>query len=117
MNGSMSRAATLLYSEAVLCFHHKFIAKDKASITVCIHQAVGNMEEFFHYPQEYLRAVSFMHHTVHTSSGLPCMNVGVIKSLMFSLIHHLKPDSFDMRHSTHQNAHEKVLKIFPRPCL
>ena len=54
--------------------------------------------------------------TVHALNGLPRMNVGAIKSRMFSLIHHLKPDSFDS-HRVHQNAHEKLLEIFLKPYL
>ena len=112
-----SLATTSLNSEAMLCFHHKFIAKDNMSITVHIHQAVGNMEEFFHYPQEYLRVVSFMHHTVHAFNGLPHMNVGVIKSCMFSLIHHLKPDSSDASYSASKCARKTAKNISEAMCL
>ena len=78
----------------MLRFYHKFIAKDNTSITVHICQAVGNMEEFFHYPQEYLWAVSFTpyHTRIQWVAAYKC---GCDKIRMFSLIHHLELDSFD----------------------
>ena len=78
-----------------LRFYHEFIAKDNAPIMVHICQFVGNMEEFLHYPQEYLRAVSFAPYHTCVEWVAARMNVGAMKSHMFSLIHHLKPDSFD----------------------
>ena len=93
--GGVPCATTSLYSKMTLRFYHEFIAKDNAPIMVHICQVMGNVKKFLHYPQEYLQAVSFMRRTVHALNGLPRMNVGAIKSRMFSLIHHLKPDSFD----------------------
>ena len=93
MGGGVPCPASL-YSEAMLRFHHKFIAKDNMSITVHIRQAVGNMEEFFHiHRSTFGRCPSCC--TVHAFNGLLHINVGAIKSRMFLLIHHLKPDSFN----------------------
>ena len=53
-----SHASTSFYPELVLCFHHKLVTKDHASIMVLIRQVVGNIEKFFHNPQKYLGTVS-----------------------------------------------------------
>ena len=88
-----SHATASLYPKATLRLYHKLIAQNNAPIQAISVRSWEMWKNSIIQRSTLGRCPS--RHTVHGLNRLPRRYVGAIKSRIFSLIHHLRPDSLD----------------------
>ena len=111
MGSGVLHATASLHSKTMLCFYHKFIAKDNMSIMVCISVRLWKYGRILPLSTGVPSGGVLRIRTIHEFNGLQRINVGAIKSCMFLLIHHLKPDSFNALYSASKHASKTAKNI------